>query len=209
MQVEIKPIAQEQRAELEKLLPDLGAEEFEKREEATKKIMAFGLGACVLLEDLMRKTDDAEINARCARLLAHLAAAAASGVPAAEATCALYDVVERNNRKVAISLIDKAFADAEYLACNKQLRPKQGYYFKVLCSTKKGGVQTFITDGHMTMGFALVAFPAEYGKTGRHTFVTDASGMVYRKDLGEDTLKICEALTAFPDVNEARWTLCE
>ena len=52
----------------------------------------------------------------------------------------------------------------------------------------------------MTRGFALIAWPADYGSTGIMTFVVDKSGIVYQKDLGRETAKIVAGYTAYdPD----------
>ena len=37
----------------------------------------------------------------------------------------------------------------------------------------------------MMGGFALVAWPAEYGVTGIHTFIVNADGDIFEKDLGK------------------------
>lgn len=59
----------------------------------------------------------------------------------------------------------------------------------------------------MTMGFALVAFPAEYGKTGRRTFLIGNIPVVYAKDLGEKTREIVSEMDAYnPDKS---WTIME
>jgi hypothetical protein len=52
----------------------------------------------------------------------------------------------------------------------------------------------------MTRGFAIVAYPAEYGSSGITTFMVDESGAIYEKDLGPNTTKLAEAMTAYdPD----------
>ena len=52
----------------------------------------------------------------------------------------------------------------------------------------------------MIGGFALVAYPAEYGTSGVMTFIVNHDGMVYEKDLGAETAKIASAMTKFdPD----------
>jgi hypothetical protein len=52
----------------------------------------------------------------------------------------------------------------------------------------------------MIGGFALVAFPAEYGASGIMTFIVNHDGVVYQKDLGKETVKIARAMTKFdPD----------
>jgi hypothetical protein len=52
----------------------------------------------------------------------------------------------------------------------------------------------------MLGGFALVAYPAEYGNSGVMTFIVNHSGAVYSKDLGPDTAQIAANLSTFdPD----------
>jgi hypothetical protein len=68
--------------------------------------------------------------------------------------------------------------------------PYRGYYFHVLTSQGKdssGGAKSYIVDGKMTGGFAFVAYPAEYRSSGVMTFVVDADGTLYEKDLGKKT----------------------
>jgi hypothetical protein len=45
----------------------------------------------------------------------------------------------------------------------------------------------YVVKGKMIGGFALVAFPAEYGVSGIKTFVVNHHGKVYEKDLGPAT----------------------
>ena len=59
----------------------------------------------------------------------------------------------------------------------------------------------------MLTGFALVAWPAEYGVTGAYTFIVNQLGTVYQKDLGSDTDRMARAITDFnPD---STWTKVE
>jgi hypothetical protein len=58
----------------------------------------------------------------------------------------------------------------------------------------------YIVRGKMIGGFALVAYPAEYGNSGVMTFVVNHAGTVFQKDLGEHTTRIAERMTSFnPD----------
>ena len=50
-------------------------------------------------------------------------------------------------------------------------------------------------NGHMVAGFALVAYPAEYGVSGVMTFVVNQNGTVYEKDLGKNTEATAKAMT--------------
>jgi hypothetical protein len=49
----------------------------------------------------------------------------------------------------------------------------------------------------MIGGFALIAWPAEYGNSGITTFLINHDGVVFSKDLGPDTVKIASRATAF------------
>ena len=55
-------------------------------------------------------------------------------------------------------------------------------------------------EGRMTGGFALLAWPAQYGRSGVTSFMVAKDGNVYQCDLGKDTQQTAEAMTAFdPD----------
>lgn len=81
--------------------------------------------------------------------------------------------------------------------------PYHGYYFKVLTkqgANAPGGIKDYVVKGKMTEGFALVAWPAEYGNSGVKTFMINQLGVLYEKDLGPGTPQIAAGLTAFnPD----------
>jgi hypothetical protein len=81
--------------------------------------------------------------------------------------------------------------------------PYNGYFFRIL--TKQGphamgGAKSYVVNGVMTGGFAFIAYPAEYRASGVMTFLVDESGVIYEKDLGDDTAKIAESMNAYdPD----------
>ncbi|HXX08850.1 MAG TPA: DUF2950 domain-containing protein [Pseudolabrys sp.] len=81
--------------------------------------------------------------------------------------------------------------------------PYHGYYFKVLTKqgpAAPGGALDYIVRGNMIGGFGLVAYPAEYRNSGVKTFIVSHSGKVYEKDLGPNTAKLAEQITAYnPD----------
>lgn len=81
--------------------------------------------------------------------------------------------------------------------------PFNGYFFRILASQgphAPGGSRNYIVDGKMTAGFAFVAYPAEYHSSGVMTFITDQSGTIYEKDLGPNTTKLAQEMTAYdPD----------
>jgi hypothetical protein len=51
--------------------------------------------------------------------------------------------------------------------------------------------------GKMIGGFALVAYPEEYGNSGVMTFIVNHAGTVYQKDLGPNTVQLAEQMTSF------------
>src|SRR5262249_43282861 len=82
-------------------------------------------------------------------------------------------------------------------------RPYHGYFFRILSGQgahAPGGARSYIKDGRMTGGFALVAWPAEHGVSGVMTFQVGPQGIVYQKDLGDKTAELAKAITVFdPD----------
>jgi len=59
---------------------------------------------------------------------------------------------------------------------------------------------SYIVKGEMIGGFALVAYPADYGNSGVMTFIVNHAGTVYQKDLGEDTVARVKSMRSFdPD----------
>jgi hypothetical protein len=88
--------------------------------------------------------------------------------------------------------------------------PYHGYYFKVLKGQGPAapmGRMDFVVKGAMIGGFALAAAPADYGDTGVMSFIVSHDGVVYQKDLGEQTVETFQAMTLFnPDKT---WTPVE
>lgn len=78
-----------------------------------------------------------------------------------------------------------------------------GYYFHILTAqgnNAEGGPKSYLVSGKMVSGFAFVAYPAVYRSTGVMTFIVNQNGVVFQKDLGPDTEKVANAITAFdPD----------
>ena len=62
--------------------------------------------------------------------------------------------------------------------------PIRGYYFRVLDRQGEhapGGAHSYVINGNMIAGFALVAFPADYGNTGVMTFIVNNRGVIQQK----------------------------
>ena len=103
------------------------------------------------------------------------------------------------------NLVPKSFAAAAEAAAQggKKPEPYHGYYYRILKaqgSAAEGGAVRYVVKGEMIGGFALVAWPAEYGVTGVKTFIVNHKGVVYEKDLGPTTTALAHQMTTFnPD----------
>ena len=97
-----------------------------------------------------------------------------------------------------------AQASAEgYKVGSGEPQPYHGYYFRILTRqgpNAPGGEMDYVVNGKMIGGFALIAYPAEYGNSGVMTFEVNHAGTVYQKDLGELTEVIAKRIKSFdPD----------
>ena len=81
--------------------------------------------------------------------------------------------------------------------------PYHGYYYKMLIGQgpgASGGAYDYVVRGQMIGGFAMVAYPAQYGSSGIMTFIVNHDGVVYQKDLGPNTTALAQSMTQFnPD----------
>ncbi len=87
-----------------------------------------------------------------------------------------------------------------YTAGHKAGDPYRGYYFRILPQQGKnaaGGAYSYVINGRMIAGFAMVAYPAYYGESGVMTFIVNHNGVVYERDLGPNTAKLAPGITAF------------
>lgn len=103
-----------------------------------------------------------------------------------------------------------ADASAEGYKAGSEPQPYHGYYYRILTqqgASAPGGAMSYIVNGKMIGGFALVAYPADYGNSGVMTFIVNHAGTVYQKDLGGDTEARAKSVTSFdPDKT---WTKVE
>ena len=80
--------------------------------------------------------------------------------------------------------------------------PFHGYYFKILKAQGEhadGGAFDYVVGGKMILGFGLVAYPANYDASGIMTFIVNQEGVIYQKDLGEDTPNAANMTVFDPD----------
>jgi hypothetical protein len=86
-------------------------------------------------------------------------------------------------------------------------QPFNGYLFRILDRqgpAAPGGAAEYVVDGRMIGGFAVLAWPAQYGSTGVQTFMVSHDGTVWERNFGPDTDRAARAITAFDPT--ADWT---
>ncbi len=88
---------------------------------------------------------------------------------------------------------------------SKGPNPFHGYFYRILTaqgSSAPGGERSYLdADGNMR-GYAVLAWPAKYGNSGIKSFVMSQRGIIYEKDLGENTEAVAAAITVFnPDAS--------
>ena len=85
----------------------------------------------------------------------------------------------------------------------EQPQPYHGYYFRIMRgqgTDAPGGAFNYVVKGKMIGGFALIAYPSEYGNSGVMTFQVNHAGTVYQKDLGKRTESLANRIILFdPD----------
>jgi type II secretory pathway pseudopilin PulG len=100
-------------------------------------------------------------------------------------------------------LVADAAAEGYRKPEGEESSPFHGYYFRILTGqgkTAQGGAKSYIVNGAMTGGFAILAYPADYRSSGVMTFIVSQSGVIYQKDLGPKTSEIASALKEYtPD----------
>ncbi len=106
-------------------------------------------------------------------------------------------------------LVAQAAQEGQQLGANReQPSPFHGYYFKILSgqgTAARGGARSYVVNGEMSGGFALVAWPAQYDATGVMTFIVNQDGIVHEKDLGAQTGATVAAMTRYnPDASWRR-----
>jgi hypothetical protein len=98
--------------------------------------------------------------------------------------------------------ISKAISEG-YAASSGKPTGYHGYFYRVLTGqgpNAKGGARDYMIHDLMIGGFALVAWPVQYGVSGFKTFIVNQDGVVYEKDFGPNTNSAVQALKVFdPD----------
>jgi len=96
---------------------------------------------------------------------------------------------------------------AGYLKGHTAGDPYRGYHFRILTRQGKsapGGAYSYVINGRMIAGFAMVAYPADYGNSGVMSFIVSHNGKVYQKDLGKGSADVGAKMSVFDP--GAGWT---
>ncbi|MEI8248576.1 MAG: DUF2950 family protein [Lentisphaerota bacterium] len=100
-------------------------------------------------------------------------------------------------------LINSDLALAALEPGNPKRQPYYGYYYKALKAQgpdAPGGKKSYLVDGKFKNGFAVLAYPAKYDNLGIKSFMVSKCGVIFEKDLGENTEKAAAGMTEFnPD----------
>jgi len=76
----------------------------------------------------------------------------------------------------------------------------RGYRFRILTGQGKsaaGGAYSYLVNGRLISGFAMVAYPDAYGVSGVAVFMINQNGKIFEKDLGRNTVSIARRMTVF------------
>ena len=108
-------------------------------------------------------------------------------------------------------LVAQAHAEGyHHNAQGSSSKPFEGYYFHILTrqgSAAPGGKMNYVHHGHLTNGFALVAYPARWDQAGIMTFIVNQDGKIYQRNLGTKTVEIAASMKEYnPDSN---WALVQ
>jgi hypothetical protein len=89
-----------------------------------------------------------------------------------------------------------------------QTTPYHGYYFRILTSEgPASGGRSYLINGQMRNGFALIAYPAVYGVSGVMSFIVNQDSQVYEKDLGPTTSTVAAGIDRYDP--SSGWTKVE
>jgi hypothetical protein len=102
----------------------------------------------------------------------------------------LYWQTKPGERRSPLGDLAAEAAAEGYDANRSASSPFWGYHFRILTAqgpAAPGGKKNYVVNGDMSGGFALLAYPAKFAASGVMTFMVGQDGVVYEKDLGEDT----------------------
>jgi Protein of unknown function (DUF2950) len=97
-------------------------------------------------------------------------------------------------------LVAEAHAEGYGTNGSTGLHAFHGYFFRILTAQGKaapGGKMDYLSDGILEGGFALVAYPEHWDKSGIMTFIVNQDGKVYQRNFEEKTSEIAGAMKEY------------
>jgi hypothetical protein len=200
----------EERKKIDALIKQLGNDEFKDREVASKELLALGGKVMEQMDAVAKENKDPEVGMRIKDIKS---AIFPPEVNPKNLECGLVYFLQ-NGIEQELGLLDKAMGDAECPANDDipNAKPKAGYLFRVLTKQGKaatGGARSYLVGDNMTLGYALLAFPKEYGVTGKNVFIINNNGIIFQKDVGSKE-KLDELLKTHTEFNpDTSWAATE
>lgn len=96
--------------------------------------------------------------------------------------------------------LNQAFARAEGRPGDPAHRPAGGYAYRILTAQgpdAEGGAKSWLVNGRLTEGYAVIAWPVEPGVTGLSTFIMDWRGRIHEREFGPNTIAEVSRIEAF------------
>lgn len=75
-----------------------------------------------------------------------------------------------------------------------------GYHYRILTRQgpdAPGGAYDYLVNGRLLAGYAMIAYPADWGSSGIMSFLCDQRGNVYQSDLGPQTANLGPRIRSF------------
>ena len=116
----------------------------------------------------------------------------------------LYWAVEKGQHESPLGpLVARAAIEKVSQGSSDAPAPYYGYLYRILTAQgpdAPGGAKSYLVDGKLKGGFALIAYPAQYHSSGVMSFIVNQDGVIYQQDLGEHTSDVASQITAYnPD----------
>jgi hypothetical protein len=104
--------------------------------------------------------------------------------------------------------VAEAQTDGNIYTAGHGPQPYHGYFFKILTrqgEAASGGKKSYMNNASLTEGFALVAYPEKWDKSGIMTFIVNQDGKVFERNFGDATSTDGREMKSYnPDSD---WTL--
>lgn len=209
--VKIEKPSDAEKAKIDTLIKTLNDDNFTTREKAMTDLVAFGSKAYEQAAAAAKNSADAEAAQRCKKIVETIDEAGAA-VPQIKLNYH-FGLIGSDGRN-ELMLLAKPIGAAECPAgCDPaDSTPSDGYLFRVLTrqgDAATGGKRNYIVSDHMTLGYGMLAFPSDYGTTGKKCFMINSNGTIFQRDFGskaatEKFVKTCVEFNPTPE-----WTPTE